>query len=82
MSKKYLVIVNWIIPEDTNKKSIKVTAKQLAELYGINPEECHLFEEEDMDKPLPKGHYVILGPRPKGDYKEYLELVNRRHRHD
>lgn len=51
-----------------------ITARELRHLYKLEKEECILIEENDgrfLDQ-FNKGEYIILWPRQRGDYEQFL----------
>lgn len=62
---KYCVVGGWLISK-TDADRHYVNAKKLCKLYGVNPEECMLYEEA-QNMPI-STRLPILRPRLDGNY--------------
>lgn len=72
--KKYIVYPGYVDSKSDNDRHF-ITARQLINLYGVNPKECIVWDYDRpmMMSPEEKDNYISLVPLFNGNYKEHLE---------
>jgi len=65
--KKYVAIPGWINSRTDNDRHY-ISGKRLIELYGVNPEEVIIADDENL-RGLNRDNYIRLFPRYDGNYK-------------
>jgi hypothetical protein len=65
--KKYLALPGWVHSRTDNDRHY-ISGKRLIELYGVNPEEVIIANDENL-RGLNPNDYIRLFPRYDGDYK-------------
>jgi hypothetical protein len=77
MQKKYLLLGGDVFSKSDGNKHF-VSARRLQELYQLDPEECVYADFADSATSprsllgVNERDLIALGPRPHGDYAEYL----------
>ena len=65
--KKYIVFPGWINSRFDNERHY-ISGKKLIELYGVNPKEAIIADDENL-RGLHPCDYIRLFPRYDGNYK-------------
>jgi hypothetical protein len=66
MEVKYLVVPGFVISENRERRFID--ARQLIQLYGVDPRECAIASPMSM-RPVPRHDLILLRPLVNGNYQ-------------
>lgn len=67
MKKKYLIIPGWIKSAADGEMHF-IRAGQLAELYRVDLNDCHIIHNEASARGIRYEDYILLRPRFDGNY--------------
>lgn len=73
MKSRYLIMPDYVYSENDGQKHF-IDAKRLIALYGVNPNECVIYDPNR--KQITSG-LIVLGPLKDGKYREYLEELEK-----
>ena len=72
---KYLIVPGWVTSKNDGDKHF-ISAERLIDLYGINPQDCRIFNDDGKSHRgfIRKADEIILEPDFTGEYKLPKEL--------
>lgn len=72
--KRFVICPGHVISRSDGDRHF-IGAGQLIRLYGVNPAECLISQENGLDRTtLDWTKYIALMPRYNGDYEEHLKF--------
>ena len=75
--KKFIIVGGFVTSRSDGDRHF-ISARQLCELYGLNPDDCFLIREGDRGAMFGLPNLPWLYPRFKGDYRQHLLSIERR----